>query len=179
MGKNSKDFENLEKLVSQFLAINSLDNANFFDTPRRVASLWHTFLNQEKPPLRAFPTTSQEMILLKNHIVWGFCPHHLLPVRYTFKIGYIPQDKTLGLSKIARLANWCLSKLPLQEDIPNIILNELHAALKPLGSGCQVKGYHLCVAMRGVHSAEAEFVTTGLRGVMLYNASAQHEFLTS
>jgi len=167
-----------EKMIRTFLDINSLENANTWETPRRVAKLWDDFLNTEKPILKTFPTENQEMVLLKNYVNWGFCPHHLLPIRYTFKIGYIPRDKVVGLSKLPKLADYYISKLPLQEDLPCLIVNDLNKLLNPLGCGCQVRGYHLCCAMRGIKSENMEFVTTALKGVMLFSGASQQEFLT-
>lgn len=180
MGKNRQsNLELVEKMVRTFLDVYDLEGANFFETPQRVAKMWDEFLNYPKPTLKAFPTENQEMVLLKNHVSWGFCPHHLLPIRYTFKIGYIPRDKAIGLSKMPELANWCLSKLPLQEDLPVMIVEELNKVLNPLGCGCQVKGYHLCCVMRGVKSESIEFISTALKGVMLFSSASQQEFLSA
>lgn len=169
----------VQKLVRAFLDQNDLDGANFDDTPRRVAEVWDSFLHTPKPDMTAFPSTTSQMVILKNHITWGFCPHHLLPVEYTFRIGYVPQDKVIGLSKLARLADYHLSRLPLQEDVGDLIVEDLHNVLKPLGIGCQVHGRHLCIAMRGVRTPNAEFVTTSLKGIILMNPSTHQEFLTS
>lgn len=166
-----------ENMFRAFLDIYDLEGANFFETPRRVSQLWDTFLHQEKPILKTFPTENQEMVLLKNYINWGFCPHHLLPIKYTFKIGYIPRDKVVGLSKLPKLADYYISKLPLQEDLPCWIANELNNLLNPLGCGCQVHGYHLCCAMRGIKSENMEFISTSLKGVMLFSGASQQEFL--
>ncbi len=169
----------MEKLFRSFLDQNDLDGANFDDTPKRVAAVWDSFLHVPRPEMRAFPTTSNQMAVLKNYITWGFCPHHLLPVEYTFKIGYIPQDRVVGLSKLARLADYHLSKLPLQEDIGDMIVNDLHEVLKPLGVGCRITGRHLCIGMRGVKSPCAEFVTTALKGMILINPASHDEFLNA
>lgn len=179
MRRTKSNLTQTEKLFRVFLDLHDLGGANFDDTPQRIAKMWDQFFYAEKPALRAFPTTNNEMVIIKNIEVWGFCPHHLLPVKYKFKIGYIPVDKVLGLSKLARLAEWCVSKLPLQEDLPCMITDELQKVLKPLGCGCQVSGYHLCVAMRGVKQDEATFITTSLKGIMLLSPASQNEFLTS
>jgi len=169
----------IEQLVRTFLDQHDLHDINFDGTPERVAEFWTSFLNAKRPSMPTFPTNNQQMVILKNHVAWGFCPHHLLPVEYTFKIGYIPQDKVVGLSKLARLADYYLSKLPLQENIPDLIVNDLHEVLKPLGVGCQVKGRHLCLLIRGVKSQSAELVTTSLKGVLLLRESSQQEFLSA
>lgn len=169
----------IEKCIQKILDICGLDGMNFHETPRRFADHWLELLSRPKPDLKAFPTNSDTMVVLKGYTTWGLCPHHLLPVRYTFRIGYVPRDKVLGLSKLARLADWTLSKLPIQEDIPKTICDELEKVLNPLGVGCQVRGWHMCSVMRGVKANEIELVTTCLKGVMLYNPGAQQEFLNT
>jgi len=167
------------KLYRTFLDVYDLEGANFFETPMRVSKLWESFLQVEKPKLKAFPTENSSMVIVDNFDLWSFCPHHLLPVKYSFKIGFIPQGKSLGLSKFPRLAEFILSKLPLQEDIPDLIINEIQSIIKPLGCGCQVKGYHLCSVMRGVKCPNIRFVSTSLKGVMLYSPASQLEFLST
>jgi len=186
MGKGGKvkksqtnDLKLTEKLFKTFLDIHDLEGSNFFETPQRIAKMWEAFLNREKPILKAFPTECQQMVVLKDFATWGFCPHHLLPVKYTFKVGYIPKDKTLGLSKMARLAEYYVSKLPLQEDLPDMIVDDLQKVLQPLGCGCRVEGFHLCMVMRGVKCETMKFVNTALRGVMLFSTAAQMEFLNT
>ena len=180
MKKKSKSNDKLtEKLFRTFLDINDLENANFWETPKRVAKMWDSFLNIEKPKLKAFPTNNNSMVIIDQFDGWSFCPHHLLPVRYTFKIGFIPQGKSLGLSKFPRLVDFILSKMPLQEDIPDLIVDEIQSIIKPLGCGCQVKGYHLCSVMRGVKCPNIRFVTTALKGLLLHSPASQAEFLNT
>jgi GTP cyclohydrolase I len=168
-----------EKMFRAFLDIYDLEGANFFETPKRVSQMWDTFLNSEKPKLKAFPTENNSMVIVDQFDSWSFCPHHLLPVKYTFKIGFIPQGRSLGLSKFPRLAEYILSKLPLQEDIPDLILKEIQDMIKPLGCGCRVWGYHLCSVMRGIKCPNIRFITTALKGVMIYSPASQQEFLSS
>lgn len=180
MGKTlKKNTQLVEKLYQTFLDINDLEGANFWQTPQRVAKLWDQFLNVKKPELKAFPTNNNSMVIVDQFDAWSFCPHHLLPVKYTFKIGWIPQDRSLGLSKFPRLAEWILSSLPIQEDVPDLILKEIQDSIKPLGCGCRVWGYHLCSVMRGVKCHNIRFVTTALKGVMLHSPASQHEFLST
>ncbi len=164
--------------VQDLLTQYKLSGPNFEETPERVAKLWCEFFNKERPNMKVFPTNNNLMVVVKDFTTWGYCPHHLLPIRYTFKIGYIPNGQAVGLSKLPRLAEYYVSKLPIQEDLPNWIVEDLQQTLRPLGCGCQVKGFHLCCAARGVE-ADLEFVTTGLRGVFRHNPAAQQEFLIS
>jgi GTP cyclohydrolase I len=167
----------VEKVMRSFLDVYDLEGANFYDTPRRVAQLWDAFLTREKPAMRAFPSESKELAVVKDYTSWGFCPHHLLPVEYKFKVGYIPNGKVVGLSKIPRLVDYFLARMPLQEDLPGLIVDELERILKPLGSGCTVEGQHLCCVARGIKSKDIKFTNTALRGVILLSPTTHNEFL--
>ena len=152
---------------------------NFAETSTRVERMWNAFRNQQPPIMTTFPKKVEGgMLVMKNHQTWGFCPHHLLPVKYTFKIGYIPNKLVLGLSKLARVADWILKDMPLQEDIAGLVLAVITPLIKPKGAGCIVHGEHLCMRMRGVASPCAEAVSDEFYGVMLTEDSAREEFLS-
>jgi len=167
----------LEEHVRTFLDINGLEGADFDDTPARVARLWDTFLNVEKPALHAFPTSNDELIVPKQYVLWGYCPHHLIPIRYTFKVGYIPRNKALGLSKFVRYSRYLLTTLPLQEDLPCLITDALEEVLEPMGVGCIVEGWHLCMVARGVEQQGSTVVTSSMKGLLLHSQTARDEFL--
>jgi GTP cyclohydrolase I len=152
-------------------------NENFRETPRRVSSFYKELLERMRPEIKVFPSSSNEMVVLKDFVDYSLCPHHLLPVRYVFRVGYIPTGQVIGLSKIPRIIHYLMSKLPLQEDIPDLVVQELVELLRPMGCGCQVRGRHMCMEMRGVKT-EGEFVTTKLTGVILLNPGTHEEFLT-
>ena len=156
----------------------NIKDPNFIDTPKRVAKMWNAFRNVEKPTLTTFPLkTRGGMIILKNHISWGYCPHHLLPVKYTFRIGYIPEDRVLGLSKLARIADWILTTLPLQEEIAPEIIDTITKAINPKGSGCIINGEHMCTRIRGVSSPCAEAISDIMQGMFLTDKSTRNEFI--
>jgi len=161
MDQNVKNYT--QKNISEFLKLLSLEGENFYDTPRRVAGVWDVFLTGEfskKPVMKFFSTKSKEAVIMKNHITWGFCPHHLLPVRYIINLGYIPNGKAVGLSKLPRLADYLISKLPLQEDLTIELAQLLHSETNSTGVACAIKGYHLCYAIRGAKSGDASFITS-------------------
>ena len=167
----------LKDNLKEFLHLLNLRGENFDDTPRRVAGVWDVFLNGEfskQPTMKFFSTKAKEPIIMKNHITWGFCPHHLLPVRYTINLGYTPNGKAVGLSKLARLADYLISKLPLQEDLTVELATLLAKETNSKGVACAIKGYHLCYAIRGAKSGDATFLTSHFIGCM--NNSFQREF---
>src|SRR3990167_6284076 len=91
---------------------------DFIDTPRRVtAALEHFFRNEEiNGHIKIFPTKNDQVIIVKEIKCYSFCPHHLLPVLYEVAIGYIPEGKALGLSKLVRIARAIASFPMLQEN---------------------------------------------------------------
>jgi GTP cyclohydrolase I len=159
----------MQQAIKRILRILKLNNPNFDGTPERIERMWKEFFSISEPDLTIFPTECNEMMVIKNHIVWGFCPHHLLPVRYTFRLA-------VGLSKLPELANYFITFLPLQEDLPNMICTFLEEKLKPQGVGCSVEGMHLCMVMRGVKSPCVEAVVTKLKGIILLNPPTHSEF---
>jgi GTP cyclohydrolase I len=176
--RRSKD--GIEKHVAGLLRELGVDLAdpNFRETPARVARFYRELVQSTPPTFKTFPTTSKELVVLKDFTSYSLCPHHLLPVKYVFRVGYVPSGEVLGISKIPRLINYLMGSLPLQEDIPDLVVSELERLLRPTGAGCQVRGHHMCMEMRGVRT-EGEFITTKLTGVILLNASTHAEFLSS
>ena len=169
---------NKEECVKELLYAYRLSGENFEDTPRRFIATLDNLIFRERPKMTTFLVKGKPgMLFIKNYVTWSLCPHHLLPVKYTFKIGYIPEDIVLGLSKLARIADWVMSQLPLQEEIPGMICDFLQEVLNPKGCGVLVQGEHLCMRMRGVQSENTTAISSGLRGVMLTEPSAKEEFL--
>lgn len=167
----------VSKMLDALLPPQWSRNENFRETPKRVAAFYQEILGRKRPVIKTFPSCSTELIVLKDIIDYSLCPHHLLPVRYEFRVGYVPTGQVIGLSKIPRLIHFLMSQLPLQEDVPDIVVEELEDLLRPMGCGCQVKGHHLCMEMRGAKT-EGEFITTKLSGIILLNPSTHEEFLT-
>ncbi len=163
----------------QFLKDFSLEGPNFIDTPIRIYRMWDNFFKEDSTiDLTTFPLKGKAgMIIFKDHEDWGFCPHHLLPVKYTFKIGYIPRDKVLGASKPLRIANRVLRGLPLQEEIGEMIASQIQKEIETRGVGVIIKGEHLCMRMRGVESPCSSMVTTFMLGCFLDDPAAREEFL--
>lgn len=164
--------------TAKFLKKYNLHGPDFDDTPQRVERLWEDFFNIQAPKMTKFPThMHQGLVLNKNYEDWGFCPHHLLPVKYTFKIGYIPNKFVLGASKPCRIASYVLRGLPLQENIGKYIIDGIVEAIDPKAIGVIIQGEHLCMRMRGIESPCVDLVTSDFWGLFLTDPSAKEEFL--
>lgn len=159
---------------------------NFVDTPTRVANAYAEILaglfdngDAVKEILsKTFPSRSKEMVTVGPIHTWSVCAHHLLPVEMRIWLGYIPSEKVLGLSKLARLADLLAKKPGLQEDATIEIAETLFEGLKPHGCGCYIRGRHLCMAMRGVKKEAAITTSTKLLGAFL-EPEVRAEFLSA
>lgn len=171
-----KDFR---KVLSD-LGVN-LDDPNFKDTPLRVARMYMHFFRNERSRVvksikrKVFPSKNDQIVLVKDIVCFGMCPHHLLPVIYDVAIGYIPNGKVLGLSKLARLAIAECSYPKLQEDVTKEIADTLEDILDTKGLIVIMTGQHSCMKCRGIEM-NAECVTSDCRGI-LRDPGSKSEFL--
>jgi len=164
--------------IADLLAIHRLKGNNFTNTPERVAQFWEEFLHPPSVDVTTFPLrTAPGMIVHRNIVLWGFCPHHLLPVEYNFKIGYIPAKYPLGASKPTRLAQYVLAKMPLQEELPQMVINRIESHIDLKGAGCIVIGEHLCMQMRGIRQPCSDMVTDYLTGCFMTDPETRAEFM--
>jgi len=162
-----------------------IDDPNFVDTPRRFERVLEDFFWSEERVERAidelfkavFPSRLDEIVMVKDVEVWMLCPHHLLPVRMEVAIGYLPNGRVLGLSKLPRLARLLARRPRLQEEYTELLVEILMEKLNPRGAMAIVKGEHTCVRMRGVRMSDAVMVTSAVRGDFKENPSLKQEFL--
>jgi GTP cyclohydrolase I len=132
---------------------------NFRETPMRVARFWNEFLNREEPDIKVFPSDSTELIKLNGYETWGLCPHHLLPVKYKVDVAYIPKGKVFGISKLPRIVDYLLRTLPLQEDLPKLVVDYIYDKIDIEYAECFVEGMHLCMIMRGIKAKDVTLTT--------------------
>lgn len=119
-----------------------------------------------------------QMVIVKNIPFYSHCEHHLAPIIGTATVAYIPKDSIVGLSKLNRVVDAYARRLQVQERITNQVADAINNHLNPLGVGVKITARHLCMESRGVCQQGHVTVTTALRGVMLNDSSARHEFLS-
>jgi GTP cyclohydrolase I len=165
--------------TQQLLKCLDLHGPDFDGTPKRIARMWWKFIKPKGVDMTTFELKGKGgMIFIKNHECWSFCPHHLLPVRYVIKVGYLPENRqVLGLSKLARVCDSLMHKMPLQEDLAGMIARPIIKVLNPKGVGVIIEGEHLCMRMRGVESSCATAVSTFFWGEILTDESTRKEFM--
>ncbi len=157
---------------------------NFHGTPARAARGFAELIRpraeveREVDGLlaRTFPSTHDQLVLSKHNLVFGLCPHHLLPVVYRISLAYIPRERVIGISKLSRLARLYARRPVLQEQLTTDLVEFLYTRMESQGAGVYVEGLHLCMAARGVKVHEARLVTSAVRGVFRDNPATRHEF---
>lgn len=118
-----------------------------------------------------------DMVIVKNIPFYSMCEHHLVPFHGTASVGYIPNNKVIGLSKIARLLETVSKRPQLQERITKTIAEAMDAILEPKGVMVVIKAEHLCMSMRGIKKPGSVTVTSAAKGVFKYDPATRNEFL--
>jgi len=124
-----------------------------------------------------FEVAYDEMVIVRDIDYYSLCEHHMLPFMGRAHVGYIPDGRVIGLSKIPRVVEMYARRLQIQEQMTQQIAHFLLDVLKPQGVGVVVEGYHLCAAMRGVKKNNARMVTSAMLGSFKRNQSTRSEFL--
>jgi len=119
-----------------------------------------------------------EMILVKDVDFFSLCEHHILPFFGRAHVAYIPHQRIVGISKIARLVEMFARRLQVQERLTTQIAGTIEELLDPLGVGVVLEAEHLCMRMRGVEKQNSTVVTSAMLGVFQKNLQTRNEFMT-
>jgi GTP cyclohydrolase I len=153
-------------------------SAHLADTPRRVANAYAEMLTPREFELTTFPNDEgyDELVLAKDIPVQSLCEHHLLPFQGVAHVGYLPGDRILGLSKLARVVELFARDFQVQERLTKQVADWLQDHLDPKGVGVVIEAEHQCMSLRGVRAAGSRTVTSSLHGVLRDNPSSRQEF---
>ena len=124
-----------------------------------------------------FSETYDDMVVVKGTEFYSLCEHHLLPFFGSVHVGYIPNGKIIGLSKIPRLIEMYSRRLQVQERLTKEIAEALENALHPKGVAVVIEGAHMCMMMRGVQKQNATMVTSHMMGTFRDDRSTRQEFM--
>ena len=154
------------------------------DTPARVArSYRELFAGYEVDPREYLERTFEEvggydeLVVLKDIRFVSFCEHHMLPVVGKAHVGYLPTDRVVGISKLARVVRGFARRLQIQEKMTAEIARTIHEVLRPEGVGVIIEAEHSCMTMRGVDVPGASLITSHLIGVVRDDPRTREEFM--
>jgi len=142
------------------------DEESLKNTPKRIERFKEEWKKAQNFKFTTFENPNyDQMIILKDIDFYSLCQHHLLPFYGKAHIGYIPDKKICGISKLARVVDKFASKPQLQERLTQEIADFIEKRLKPKGVMVVIEGIHLCMRMRGVKKPNSVMVTSAIRGV--------------
>ena len=157
-----------------------LDTESLAATPARMARAYAEMFSPRAFDLTTFPNDGgyDELIIARSIPVQSVCEHHLLPFVGVAHVGYLPGERILGLSKLARVVELFARRPQVQERLTQQVAGWLHDQLSPRGVGVVVTAEHLCMTLRGVRAAGAHTVTSALHGQLRSDAASRAEFFT-
>lgn len=152
------------------------------ETPKRMRKAWDEIFSgyktDPKDLVKCFTKgTCEEMVILKNAEFYSTCEHHFFPFFGHCSIGYIPDGKVIGVSKLARILDCFSKRMQIQERMTSQIADFLVEELQPKGVFVLCEGVHFCMTSRGVKKQDSSMITSAIRGVFKDNAQTRNEFL--
>jgi GTP cyclohydrolase I len=155
-----------------------LEHESLARTPARAAALYAEFLTPAAFHPTTFPNEGYDELVVATSIPFhSLCEHHLLPFVGVAHVGYLPGDRIIGLSKLARFVDYFARALQVQERLTTQIAGWLDQELKPQGVGVVIEAEHLCMSLRGVQKRGATTVTSALHGRVRDDPRTRSEFL--
>jgi GTP cyclohydrolase I len=178
------DIEKASKAMKMFLeAIGEDPNREGLkETPMRVAKMYNelTFGYDDDPSVhlqKVFSAENSELVIVKDIEFFSLCEHHLLPFFGKVHIAYLPDNKVVGLSKLARCTESFARRLQIQERMNTQIADSINDSLSPLGVMVVIEAEHTCMSMRGIKSVGAKTVTFATRGLFKTDSNLRREVL--
>jgi GTP cyclohydrolase I len=149
------------------------------DTPRRVAAAYAELLTPEPFDMTTFPNDEgyDELVVVRDIPFHSLCMHHLLPFHGHATVAYIPGERIIGLSKLARVVELFARDLQVQERLTTQVAGWLQQQLRPKGVGVVLEAEHMCMSLRGVQKPGARTLTSALHGLVREDPRTRAEFL--
>ena len=159
------------------------EREGLLETPKRVEKAYEEIFSgykqNPKDVMKVFTEgTCREMVILKNCEFYSTCEHHMFPFFGHISIGYIPNEKVIGVSKLARLTDIFAKRMQIQERMTTQIADCIMKELDAKGVYVVCEGVHFCMRSRGVKKQDASMITSAVRGVFETDPKARQEFLT-
>jgi GTP cyclohydrolase I len=180
------DKERIEKAVLEIILAIGEDpeREGLRETPRRIAEMYEElFEGLHQDPLEVLKVgfeeeEHQEMVILRDIPFYSMCEHHFLPFHGVAHIGYIPEKRIVGISKLARVVEILARRPQLQERLTGQIADVIMEGLQPKGVGVIIEAEHLCMTARGIKKPGSIVVTSANRGIFRSKLATRQEFLS-
>ena len=185
LGKKLTQSENVMDAIKDLILLcgDDPERNGLEETPFRVlkAFLEYTEGYHENPKShleKVFDVDHQELVLVKDIEFHSMCEHHFAPFFGVAHVGYIPNEKITGLSKLGRMVEGYAKRFQVQERLTNQIAGAIEEILEPQGTMVVIEAKHMCMCGRGIKKVNASTTTTAVRGVFANRPEAKLEFLT-
>ncbi|MEO6205312.1 MAG: GTP cyclohydrolase I FolE [Mycobacteriales bacterium] len=157
-----------------------VSSESLVDTPARVAAAYAELLSPHDFDLKTFPNDEgyDELVVARDIPFSSLCEHHLLPFVGVAHVAYMPGDRILGLSKLARVVELFAKRLQVQERLTKQVATWLQDHLEPRGVGVVLEAEHMCMSIRGVRATGAKTITSALYGSLRNDPRTRQEFLS-
>jgi GTP cyclohydrolase I len=179
------DQERIKAAVREIIAAIGEDPARegLLDTPRRIAQMYADLFSglYEDPRevlTTGFQESHKEMVVLKNIPFYSLCEHHFLPFHGQAHVGYVPEGRIVGVSKIARAIDILARRPQMQERLTSQIADAIMDGIQPDGAAVVIEAEHLCLSMRGAQKPGTVMVTSAIRGGFRRRGVTRSEFLS-
>jgi GTP cyclohydrolase I len=156
----------------------NIEDEHTRETPRRVAEALAEMLTPRPFNLTTFPNDEgyDELVLARDIPFHSMCQHHMLPFKGVAHVGYLPGERIIGLSKLARVLETFARRLQVQERLTKQVADWLQEELRPKGVGVVIEAEHLCMSLRGVKADGSRTVTSALHGLLRDDERSRSEF---
>jgi GTP cyclohydrolase I len=179
------DQDRIARAVREILAAIGEDpgREGLVETPERIGRMYAELLSGlHQDPLdvlrRGFDEEHKEMVILKNIPFYSLCEHHFLPFHGEAHVGYVPEGRIVGVSKLARVVDIVARRPQMQERLTSQVADAIMQGLQPDGVAVVVEAEHLCITMRGVQKPGTRMVTSAIRGGFRRRGVTRGEFLS-
>ena len=161
------------------------DREGLVDTPNRVVRAYEEFFaGYHEDPVSMLTTTFEEtadyneMIVIRDIRLESYCEHHIVPILGKAHIGYLPANRVVGISKLARVVEVFAKRMQIQETLTAQIAGTIQDVLKPRGVGVVIEAAHQCMTTRGIHKPGVSMVTSRMLGSFRDDPMTRQEFLS-
>ena len=183
--ENSLQAEAMEAVKTLILwAGDNPEREGLLDTPKRVVKAYKQFFsgyndNPEEILSRTFEEVDgyDDAVIVRDIRLESHCEHHMVPIIGVAHVGYIPSNRVVGISKLARLVDCYSKRLQTQETMTAQIANTIEKVLKPKGVAVVIDSNHNCMSTRGVHKTHSSTITSRMLGIFRTDIKAREEFI--